>query len=123
MRAVLLILASLLAFQANALALPKTQLKVSGHKAPGYCEIEVLNQSHKGAFVDILYDNNTRRNGNYVSPGYALEIPLYYGNYCHQYAYLNIYSPEHYLLFSGYAYVGHTLTITSTMSKMSVKRS
>ncbi len=122
MRAIIVLIASLFAIPTFAATPNKISMKV-GYTAPGYCEIEVANQSHKGAYVDILYDNHTRRNGNYVYPGYSLNIPLYYGGYCHQYAYLNIYSPEHYLLFSGYAYVGHTITIHSALGKQSIKKS
>lgn len=98
--------------QAQASSSPKNILVQPAHmKTPGYCEIEVANQSQLGAYVDIEYDNYEQRNHNYVAPGYSLYIPLYYYNYCHSYATLAIYSIYNEFLYYGSTEVGHTVYI------------
>jgi hypothetical protein len=123
MRTLLLLIISVLSFTTyaqNSNTIPAT--KTATMTAPGYCEIEIANRSYKGAYVDIQYDNGSRRNNLYVYPAHSLFVPLYYGGYCHQAAYFTVYSPEHYLLYSGYAYVGHTLTINAALhGTMTVK--
>lgn len=97
-------------------------VKPSNISAPGYCEIEVANQSALGAYVDIQYDNGDFRANNYVAPGYSLYIPLHYYGYCHSYATLSIRSIYNDFLFYGAAYVGHTVSIVPGLkeNKLSV---
>ncbi len=97
---------------ANAQTSPSDVLVRPGHASvPGYCEIEVANQSSLGAYVDILYDNYERRHNIFIAPGYSLFIPLYYYNYCHSAATISIYSTYGDLLYYGNAYVGQTITV------------
>ncbi len=104
--------------QAQSLDKPKNILVKPSHvQVPGYCEIEVANQSTLGAYVDIQYDNYERRNHIYVAPSYSLYIPLYYYDYCHSYATLSIYSVYGDFLYYGDAYVGHTITIVPGLKK------
>jgi hypothetical protein len=123
----LLILVSLFALNATANpSFPSTQVKKGIISVPGFCEIEVANQSHLGAWVDIQYDNGSWRYNNYVYPVESLMIPLDYPGYCrHSYAWLNVYSSDRYLLYSGYVYVGHTITVVPALNKakMSIKHS
>lgn len=125
-RIVLFLFVSIFAFSATATQpIPQPQAKKGIVTIPGPCEMEVANQSHLGAWVDIQYDNGSWRFNNYVYPGQSLMIPLDYAPYCrHSYAYLNIYGQSHTdLLYSGYVYIGNTVTILPALNKakMSIK--
>lgn len=87
------------------------------------CVIEVANLSHKGAYVDVVYDNFTVSPGHYVIPGYSLYIPLRYSGYCHASAYTLIYSPEATVLYKDFGYAYQTLKIYSGLnSQISVEQ-
>ena len=79
--------------------------------SPGYCQIEVINDSNQYVTVSGQFDDNTP-----LAPFniYAHEIPhyisLYYYNYCHANMYLYITS-NGYIVFSGYANAGSTIRI------------
>lgn len=119
-RILLFMLVSLFVFSANAIPnLPSPQVKKGIVTTPGYCEIEVANQSHMGAWVDIQYDNGSWRFNNYVYPGQSLMIPLDFPGYCrHSYAYLNIYDQPHTsLLYANNVYLGQTVTVVPALNK------
>jgi len=89
---------------------------------PGNCEFEVANLSHKGAYVDFVYDNFTVSSSNYVRPGYSLYVPLHYAGYCHSAVYAMVYSPEAVILYKDFGYVDQILKIYSGLnSDISVK--
>ena len=107
---------------ANAANTPKNILVQPSHmQTPGYCEIEVANQSSLGAYADIEYDNYDRRNNVYIAPGYSLYIPLYYYNYCHSYATLSLYSVYGDFLYYGSAQVGRTIYIVPGLKEKQLK--
>lgn len=119
-RIVLFLFMSVFAFSVSAIpSIPQPATQKGIVTTPGYCEIEVANQSHLGAWVDIQYDNGSWRFNNYVYPGQSLMIPLDYPGYCrHSYAFLNIYGQSHTdLLYSGYVYVGNTVTVLPALNK------
>lgn len=140
MRKLVLVLVSFFVFNAYAskkVEIPKPYLnpqveqgqqaaitaKSSPLTRPGLCELEVANLSHKGAYVDVVYDNFTVSAANYVSPGYSLYIPLHYSGYCHSAAYTLIYSPEATVLYKDFGYVDQTLKIYSGLnSQISVEQ-
>ncbi len=93
---------------------------------PGYCQIEIINDSYQNVLVSGQFDD-----GAALSPFniYPHEIPhyvsLFYYNYCHANMYLSITS-NGYVIYSGYANVGSTIRIVPYLqgqlkAKVSVK--
>lgn len=118
-RVMLLMLMSLFALSATAKpSFPQSKISKGVITTPGYCEIEVANQSHLGAWVDIRYDDYSWSYNHYVYPTHSLMIPLDFPGYCrHSYAWLNVYSASRHLLYGGYLYVGQTVTVVPTLNK------
>lgn len=75
--------------------------------APGYCQIEIINQRSTMLAVYGTFDDNSTLSF-YVNPGDIAYINLYYYGACHNDMYLTINSP-YATLFSGYIPVYTTL--------------
>ena len=77
---------------------------------PGYCQIELINQSYTDVRVFGTFDDGSTIDFDmyrYESPHY---ISLYYNFYCHNGMYLTIQSPF-YTLYSGWTDVNSTIRI------------
>ena len=128
MRKMLVVLACLFTFSVQAkVVIPKPYLspqveqkqqsiKTNPLTRPGICELEIANLSHKGAYVDLFYDNYTVTTANYVAPGYSLYVPLHYAGYCHSSVFTFIYSPESIILYKDFGYVDQILKIYSGLN-------
>lgn len=78
---------------------------------PGYCEIEIINNSYNDVYVYGTFDDGTTVNFSvprYASPQY---ITLFYYAYCHNGMYLTIQSAQG-ILYSGWTDVHQTVFIT-----------
>lgn len=77
---------------------------------PGYCQIEIINDSFTDVNVFGTFDDGSTVNFNiyrYESPHY---ISLYYYYYCHDGMYLTIQSP-YYTVYSGWTNVNSTIRV------------
>ena len=91
----------------------KTELKY-----PGYCEIEIINQSYDDVRVSGVFDD-----GLYMQPFsiYSYESPhyisMYYYGYCH--AGMNIYIDTYsgYRIYAGYTSTNSTIRIVPYLAK------
>ncbi|KTD32048.1 hypothetical protein E3983_03665 [Legionella israelensis] len=78
--------------------------------SPGYCEIEIINDSYDNVSVHGTFDDGTYVDFTvyrYEAPHY---ISLYYYGYCHPDMYLDIYTP-YAKIYSGYTRVNSTVRI------------
>lgn len=89
------------------------ELSVKPVQYPGYCEIEIINQSYQDVRVYGVFDDGTSLVPFNV---YAFEAPhyisLYYYGYCHAWMDLDIdtlWSGRH--LYSGYTRVGSSISV------------
>lgn len=83
---------------------------------PGYCQIEIINDSFTDVNVFGTFDDGSTINFNvyrYESPHY---ISLFYYFYCHSGMYLTISSPF-YTVYSGWTNVNSTVRIVPYLSK------
>lgn len=83
---------------------------------PGYCQIEIINDSTMDLWVSGTYDD-----GSYIGfDVYRFDAPhyisLYYDAYCHRGMYLTIQSPYG-LIYSGWTNVDSTLHVVSNLDK------
>lgn len=102
-------------FAANQHLHPKVDPSVSNTAAkkamaPGYCEIEIINDSYDDVSVHGVFDD-----GSSIDFGiYRYEAPHYisldYYGYCHPNMYLEIYTPF-YKIYSGFTRVNSTVRI------------
>ncbi|WP_298627142.1 hypothetical protein [uncultured Legionella sp.] len=77
---------------------------------PGYCQIEIINQSFTDVRVFGTFDDGTTVDFNiyrYESPHY---ISLFYNFYCHNGMYITIQSP-YYTIYSGWTDVNSTIRV------------
>ena len=85
---------------------------------PGYCEIEIINQSYDDVRVSGLFDDGIGLQPfsiySYESPHY---ISLYYYGYCH--AGMNIYIDTYsgYRVYAGYTPTNSTIRIVPYLAK------
>jgi hypothetical protein len=81
----------------------KTQNTAKELQWPGYCEIEIINQSYDDIRVTGVFEDGTMLRPfiiySYESPHY---ISLYYYGYCHRGMDLDIDSLDGYHLYGGY---------------------
>lgn len=108
-------------FAANMHMHPKTDTndKKSVEKGityPGYCQIEIINDSFTDLRVFGTFDDGSTIDFNiyrYESPHY---ISLYYYSYCHNGMYITIQNPF-YTLYSGWTNVDSTIRIVPYLNK------
>lgn len=85
--------------------------------APGFCEIEIINDSYDNLTVYGEFDDRTLlvpfNIYRYDTPHY---IDLYYYGYCHSSMMLTITTFGGYRVYSGYAPVEHTIRIVPSMN-------
>ncbi len=77
---------------------------------PGYCQIEIINQSFTDVSVFGTFDDGSNVDFNiyrYESPHY---ISLFYNFYCHSGMYIIIQSP-YYTVYSGWTNVNSTIRV------------
>lgn len=83
---------------------------------PGYCEIEIINDSFTDVRVFGTFDDGSTINFDvyrYESPHY---ISLFYYFYCHNGMYITIQSP-YYTLYSGWTDVNSTIRLYPYLNK------
>jgi hypothetical protein len=81
-----------------------------GISYPGYCQIEIINQSLTDVYVHGIFDDGSTVDFSiyqYESPHY---ISLFYNYYCHNSMYITIQSP-YYTIYSGWTDVNSTIRI------------
>ena len=86
---------------------------------PGYCEIEIVNDSMNDVRISGIFDDGTRLSPFNV---YSFEAPhyisLHYYGYCHSGMTLFVRTFDGQLHYSGYVRQGFTLHITSWKDKL-----
>lgn len=91
-------------------------------KWPGYCEIEVINDSYTDVRVYGTFDDGAPLSPfNIYTYEYPHYISLYYYGYCHSGMNLYIETWLGYPVYSGYTYVNTTLRIVPYMMKQQPK--
>ncbi|CAM2939089.1 hypothetical protein [Legionella worsleiensis] len=89
---------------------------------PGYCQIEIINQSFTDVTVFGTFDDGSTVDFNiyrYESPHY---ISLFYNFYCHSGMYITITSP-YYTLYSGWTNVNSTIRVVPYLKQAKVELS
>lgn len=102
-------------FAANLHVNPKADTKDlntinKGVTYPGYCQIEIINDSYTDVRVFGTFDDGATVDFNiyrYESPHY---ISLFYNYYCHSGMYITIQSPF-YTIYSGWTQVNSTIHV------------
>lgn len=89
-----------------------SKIQTKNLKYPGYCEIEIINESYDDVIVRGIFDDGVPLRPFFI---YAYEYPsyidLYYDGYCHYGMDLFISTTDGYLIYSGYTTNGKTLHI------------
>lgn len=103
------------AFAVNSLMHPKADTAdkktiAKNISYPGYCQIEIINDSFTDVNVFGTFDDGSTVNFNVYRFGYPQYITLFYYNYCHSGMYLTISSP-YYTVYSGWTDVNSTIRI------------
>ncbi len=83
---------------------------------PGYCQIEIINDSFTDIKVFGTFDDGTTTAFDIYRFEYPHYISLYYYLYCHSGMYLNIISPFG-TVYSGWANVNSTIRIVPYLNK------
>ncbi len=92
--------------------------KKEGLKWPGYCEIEVINDSFSNVRVYGIFDDGVMlRPFNIYTFEYPHYISLFYYGYCHAGMDLYVETLSGYRVYSGYTPTNSTLHIVSYMTK------
>lgn len=91
---------------------------------PGYCEIEIANNSFDNVRVYGVFDDGTSLSPfniyTFESPYY---ISLYYYGYCHAGMYLYIDTFSGYRIYAGYTETGTTLRVSYLANKLKAEKS
>lgn len=79
---------------------------------PGYCEIEIINDSYTDVFVSGLFDDDSYLDDftiyRYERPHY---VSLFYYNYCHRGMNLTVRTPYYGVIYSGWTPTSSTVRI------------
>ncbi|MFI4918011.1 MAG: hypothetical protein ACHP65_00485 [Legionellales bacterium] len=100
----------------NGLSAPQAAAAAKGVTYPGYCEIEIINNSFTDVRVYGTFDDGSTVDFNvyrYESPHY---ISLFYYFYCHSGMYITVQSPF-YTIYSGWANVNSTILVAPYFNK------
>lgn len=90
---------------------PQNQQQDAGEKrTPGYCEVEIINNSYDIMKVFATFDDLSGTQFDIYPFEAPHTISLYYYGYCHSNVYLEVLAP-YYRAYAGYLPVDHTLTI------------
>jgi hypothetical protein len=105
------------AFAANVHLNPSAKAEATNNKAeaknltyPGYCQIEIINNSYSDINVYGRFDDGSTINFNIYRFEYPHYISLDYGYYCHEGMDLII-SSRYSTLYNSYTYVNSTVRI------------
>lgn len=100
------------AFAVNMHLHPKAEAKpaAKGVTYPGYCEIEIINDSYTDLRVYGTFDDGSTVDFNVYRYEYPHYISLFYNFYCHSGMYITIQSPF-YTVYSGWTNVNSTVRI------------
>lgn len=83
--------------------------------APGFCEIELINQSYDDVRISGIYDDGSYMVPftleNYYSPYNRAYIDLFYYGYCHDGMTLYVDQFDGYRIYKGYTRVNTTLRV------------
>ncbi|MDP3561410.1 MAG: hypothetical protein Q8R83_04445 [Legionellaceae bacterium] len=93
-----------------------SQPKANGLKWPGYCEIEVINDSYTNVRVYGIFDDGVMlRPFNIYTYEYPHYISLFYYGYCHSGMDLYVDTLSGYHLYAGYTSTNSTIHIIPYM--------
>jgi hypothetical protein len=93
-----------------------TKKQVSNLKYPGYCEIEIINNSYTNIRVRGIFDDGEiLRSFRIYSYEYPHYISLYYYGYCHYGMDIFIETLRGYRIYSGYTTRGQTIYVEPYM--------
>ncbi len=98
-----------------------TQSTAKKALTPGYCEIEIINDSYDDVTVHGTFDDGSYVNFNVYSFEAPHYISLYYYGYCHESMYVDIYTPF-YKIYSNYTRPGSTINIVPYLDKQAKAR-
>ena len=83
---------------------------------PGYCQIEIINDSFTDVSVFGTFDDGSSIGFDIYRYEYPHYISLFYNFYCHSQMYITIQSP-YYTVYSGWTNVNSTIRVVPFLNK------
>ncbi|HVA29122.1 MAG TPA: hypothetical protein VNF68_13150 [Candidatus Baltobacteraceae bacterium] len=79
--------------------------------SPGYCEIEIINDSHENVMVQVKFDDGSLAHFVIYAREHPHYVSVFYHGYCHSNAHVTVTGPNQHTLYSAWSHTGSTIRI------------